>query len=243
VARRFGARAAQYDRHALLQRLTAQQLAGFIEEGGALPSSGLVAEIGCGTGLLSALLAPKAQRYLATDIAPEMLDRCQERLKTLPQAEFRVLNGEDARFSESPALIVSNLTAQWFREPVSGLAHLAAQTSALAFSVPLAGSFPEWEQAFQDQGKESGLLPLPTEAAMKAALCALPGRTAWFRTERHVIRYENAQSFADSFRCIGADTPRQGYRPGPIKAVLKRFAGGMEATALVLYGLIRLERP
>lgn len=244
VARRFGARAAQYDDHALLQRESAARLAAFIAAHGGLPRTGLVVEIGCGTGLLSSLLADQAEHYQATDIAPEMLERCRARLGRLPQLSFAVQDGEGASFPATPAAIVSNLAAQWFRDPVAGLAHLARQTPLLAFAVPLAGSFPEWEQAFRDLGRESGLLPLPEENALTRALSGLAGdsgRRAYFSITSHVIHYENARAFADSFRGIGADQPRPGYRPAPIRSVLRRFAKGMDATARVLYGFIAKE--
>lgn len=244
VARRFGARAAHYDEHALLQREAAACLAGFIEETGGLGpdlKSQLVVEIGCGTGLLSERLAPLAGRYLATDIAPEMLERCRQRLGQLPQASFAVADGESLTFAEPPAAIVSNLAAQWFTDPVTGLRRLAGHTACLAFAVPLAGSFPEWREAFLRMGREPGLLPMPRANEVLRALTGIPGTRTRFKTESHTLRYANARAFADSFRNIGADQPKPGYRPGPIRPVLKHFAQGMEATAFVLYGIIRKE--
>lgn len=243
VAKCFGACAAKYDEHALLQRQAATQLAAFIKANGGLPASGLVAEIGCGTGLLAELIAQDAERYLATDIAPEMLERCRQRLADLPGVSFAVQDGEVAAFHEPPAAIVSNLAAQWFQDPVEGLGRLARQTTFFAFAVPLAGSFPEWRQAFHDLGRRSGLLPMPDSGAILRALTALPGRRTHFRTVTHCLRYDSARAFADSFRNIGADQPRPGYRPEPIRPVLERFAQGMDATAFVLYGLVREERP
>lgn len=244
VATRFGARAAHYDEHALLQREAAACLAAFIEETGGLGpdlKSALVVEIGCGTGLLSELLAPLAGRYLATDIAPEMLERCRQRLGQQPQASFAVADGESLTFAEPPAAIVSNLAAQWFANPVAGLRRLAGNTSCLAFAVPLAGSFPEWREAFLRMGREPGLLPMPRANELLRALTGIPGTRTRFKTESHTLRYANARAFADSFRNIGADQPKPGYRPGPIRPVLKHFAQGMEATAFVLYGVIRKE--
>lgn len=251
VAKRFGARAAHYDEHALLQREAAACLAAFVEETGGLlkhptpgadePGSDLVVEIGCGTGLLSERLAPLAGRYLATDIAPEMLERCRQRLGQLPQASFAVADGESITFDAPPAAIVSNLAAQWFSDPVAGLRRLAEHTTCLAFAVPLAGSFPEWREAFLRMGREPGLLPMPRANDLLRALTGIPGTRTRFKTESHTLRYANARAFADSFRNIGADQPKPGYHPGPIRPVLKRFAQGMEATAFVLYGVIRKE--
>lgn len=241
VASRFGARATGYDEHAQLQRATAAQLADFLQRKGGLPYSGRVLEIGCGTGLLTGLLAGQAASYLATDIAPAMLERCRLKHGGTPGLDFAVLDGEQGAPSDTFSAIVSNLAAQWFQEPVAGLARLAGQTRLLAFALPLRGSFPEWEQAFQALGRTSGLLPLPDRAALDQALGSLPGRSYLCEVHSHSIRYANAQAFADSFRKIGADQPRAGYRPGPIRQVLQRFTAGMDATALVLYGLVRQE--
>lgn len=241
IARRFGARAAQYDEHALLQRQTAQTLADFIAHNGGLPRQGLVAEIGCGTGFLSHLLAQKSQRFLATDIAPEMLARCKRRIGDLEHAAFAVMNGETPDFQESPAAVVSNLAAQWFEDPVAGLARLALCTPCLFFAVPLAGSFPEWREAFRDIGRQPGLLPMPKSGDILRALTTLPGHRTRFATESHCLRYPDARAFADSFRNIGADKPRDDYHPAPIKPIFKRFSQGMESTAFVLYGMVKQE--
>lgn len=239
IARRFGARAETYHEHAQLQRLAARELARFVDACGGLPERGLVAEVGCGTGLLTELLAPRAEQYLATDIAPEMLKACQARLTGMGHIRYDCRDGETAPFPETPLALVSNLAAQWFRDPVGGLVRLSTLAPVFAFSLPLAGSFPEWEAAFHDMGRTSGLLPLPEEDAVRRALTCLPGCTTQFQTLRHVIRYPNAKHFADSFRAIGAHTTRPGYRPAPIRPVLRRFATGMEATAIVLYAVVK----
>lgn len=233
VAQRFGRRAREYERHAHLQRLTAETLAAFVGVQDIAP--GPVVEIGCGTGLLTRLLASGDAPYLATDIAPDMVAACRAKTGHLPGLGYAVMDGQRARFAQMPALIVSNLTFQWFADPVAGIAALAGQTRALAFSVLLAGSFPEWSQAFADLGRTSGLIPLPEEQAVLRALGALPGLRLRQHTLTHVRSYDSAKAFVHSFRGIGADHPRPGYRPGPIRPVLERFAGGMDATARVLY--------
>lgn len=239
VAGRFGARADGYEAHAQLQRAAAQRLAALVAESHGLPTTGLCLEIGCGTGLLTRMLAPQAQRYLATDISPQMLERCRASLSHLPQVRFRQMDGQAPELAENPVAVLSNLTAQWFRDPPAGLARLAGLAPFFAFSLPVAGSFSEWERAFADLGRTSGLRALPEEAAVREALAALPGRSALLRLETIPLRYPDGRAFAESFRRTGADLPRPGYRPGPIRDVLRRFAGGMDATALVLYGVVR----
>lgn len=244
VARSFGQRAGDYTRHAHLQRHAAERLAAFLRRHGDLPHQGHIVEIGCGTGLLTELLHTSGRPYLATDLSPEMLAQCRARLgQREGQREglaFAVLDGQTAAFAQPPAAIVTNLTCQWFADPVEGLARLARQTPLLAFSIPLSGSFPEWEAVFAEQGRTSGLLPLPDETAVLAALEGLAHADVAHRVEEHVQHFPSAKAFAESFRQIGADQPRPGYRPAPIRPVLKRFAQGMDATARILYCLVRL---
>lgn len=243
VAQRFGRKAREYERHAHLQRLTAETLAAQVLERPFTP--GPIVEIGCGTGLLTRMLAPRlassASPYLATDIAPDMVEACRASTGGIPGMNFAVLDGQEARFERRPALVVSNLTFQWFSAPGDGIAALAAQAGALAFSVMVSGSFPEWSQAFADLGRTSGLIALPDEADILDALRSIPGLTVRHQTLTHVRHYDSAAAFVHSFRGIGADHPRPGYRPSPIRPVLQRFAHGMDATARVLYCLAQHE--
>lgn len=235
VAQSFGRRARHYAEHAHLQRHTAQALADFVLEQGGLPGAGPVVEIGCGTGLLTELLHQPGRPYLATDLSPEMLEQCLLRLGRRENLSFAVLDGQQPAFTAPPAALVSNLTCQWFADPVAGLAGLARLAPCLAFSVPLSGSFPEWEAAFAELGRTSGLLPLPEEGEVLAALEALgPARLA-HRVEVRRQHFPNAGAFADSFRLIGADQPRPGYSPSAIRPVLRRFADGLDTTARILY--------
>ena len=250
VAQSFGRRARDYTSHAHLQQHAARTLADFLREHGGLPathtnSQGDVVEIGCGTGLLTELLHRPGQPYLATDLSPEMLEQCRARLESHAEQglSFAVLDGQTAAFAVPPAAIVSNLTCQWFADPVSGIARLARQTPLLAFSVPLHGSFPEWEAAFVDLGRISGLLPLPREQAVLTALEGLSPQRLVHRIEERPQHFPSAKAFADSFRLIGADQPRAGYAPAPIRPVLKRFANGLDATARILYCLVMREMP
>jgi malonyl-CoA O-methyltransferase len=233
IALRFGRQAQHYERNALLQREAAETLASFIASENQLPGDGPVVEIGCGTGLFTSLVAQKNRPYLATDIAPEMVDACRKRFATAASMEFAVLDGQAMHFLHPPELIVSNLVFQWFIDPARTIAELADQTETLAFSVLVDGSFPEWHTAFADIGRTSGLFPLPEAPTL---LAALPRKmTVRHEVRTHTLRYENAAAFVYSFRGIGADQPRPGYRPAPIRPILQRFAQGMTATAKVLY--------
>jgi malonyl-CoA O-methyltransferase len=212
----------------------AQRLAAFIAETGGLPE-GPVAEVGCGTGLLTRLLADGTRDWLATDLAPEMLERCRSALSGTPRLSFAVMDGQHPSFTVPPAAIVSNLAAQWFDDPAAGLLALAKHTRTLAFAVPVAGSFAEWEEAFAALGRSSGLLALPDPETLLDALDALKPARLLHVLEEQRLHYPSGRAFADSLRRLGADQPRPAYRPGPIRPVLARFAQGMDVGVRILY--------
>jgi len=243
IARRFGNKAREYERHALLQRETAETLADFAAPEGTLPGTGPVVEVGCGTGLFTSLVAKPGRPYLATDIAPEMVTACQARFAKSKHMHFAIADGQELELATSPhalacTTIVSNLVFQWFANPPAGIVRLSQQASHMAFAILVAGSFPEWHAAFANLGRISGLITLPEADSILEALHA--SGTARIRQQvlTHTIRYENARAFVESFRGIGADHPRPGYRPTPIKAVLKQFEEGITSTARVLYCLV-----
>jgi SAM-dependent methyltransferase len=57
-----------------------------------------VLEIGCGTGAFSRLLARRAERVLALDLSPRMIQIARERSKGYPNIEFRVADAIEWEF-------------------------------------------------------------------------------------------------------------------------------------------------
>ena len=57
-----------------------------------------VLEIGCGTGAFSRLLARRAERVLALDLSPRMIQIARERSKGYPNIEFRVADAIEWAF-------------------------------------------------------------------------------------------------------------------------------------------------
>ena len=93
IAARFGGSAGIYDRHASLQARVARRL------GALLPASRAprVLEIGCGTGFFTQHLLRRYPDgdFLITDIAPEMLAICRQRVTINGRAlHFALLDGE-----------------------------------------------------------------------------------------------------------------------------------------------------
>ena len=141
AVRRFSRSAATYERVAEVQAWLAAALAERIPETG--PEA--VLECGCGTGLLTRILAGRwpSCAYLATDPAPGMLDvarhRCEARNVRFSKA--------DADQAQGPAdWVVSSSALQWSEDLGRTLGHLWRQVNpggGLAFSLMLDGTLRE----------------------------------------------------------------------------------------------------
>lgn len=225
VLRRFDAAAGTYDGHAgtqmrvaaaLAERVLAQPLATAPE----------VLEIGCGTGFLTAALAPRLPgcRWLATDLAPNMVAACRRR--ALPGVELRVMDGEEPdldgrRFD----LIVSSLAVQWFADLPAGLARLHGMLrpgGVLALTTLGADTFPEWRRQCRGCGVEPGTPAYPTAAELRAL-----GDVQVLR-QPFPLRCGNLRGFLDHLRLTGARTAAPGH-PGLSPAALGRLLKAGEA--------------
>jgi ubiquinone/menaquinone biosynthesis C-methylase UbiE len=79
-----------------------------------------VYEIGCGTGMLLAKVAPSCNKYVASDFSHEVLDRLREQLATLPALEEcvelleRRADNFDGFADDSFDAVIINSVAQYF---------------------------------------------------------------------------------------------------------------------------------
>jgi malonyl-CoA O-methyltransferase len=243
ILRRFDAAAATYEGHAGPQFRVARDLAARV-----LALSPRLApevlEIGCGTGFLTDALAPGLPgcRWLATDLAPNMVAACARR--NLPGVVLRVMDGEFPDLPErSFDLIVSSLAVQWFGDLAAGLTRLHGLLrpgGVLAVTTLGAGTFPEWRRQCHSAGAEPGTPAYPSAEALAAAL---PGCAVLRQPLPH--RCGSLKGFLDHLRLTGARTAAPGH-PALSPAALGRIlraggAGPFTATYDVLTVIWRKE--
>lgn len=188
-----------------------------------------IAEIGCGTGLLTRLLHARFPHAMieATDLAPAMVDACRRAMGNEAPIRYRVCDGRDAVFDPSPDWIVSAMCFQWLQPLGPIVRHHLAQSRLVAFSLVVDGSFNAWRAAHVEAGIEPGLQSLPDFEALRAE-CKGLGTVHAQRislTERHA----DGWSFAHSLRAIGADRPREHHAPANLRPVLRRLQDGLDA--------------
>jgi malonyl-CoA O-methyltransferase len=154
-----------YQQKAVVQRQVAGRLAKRLR-GFVLVDQPRILEIGCGTGFLSQHLIDiwPGARLVCTDIAPEMVARCQAQLGG-ERVNFQVMDGENIPGDEKFDLIVASLVFQWFLDPLGNLQKLVKRLNPggrLVFVTLGPETFVEWRQFCSSYQLACGLHDYPS---------------------------------------------------------------------------------
>jgi len=152
VARCFGKAAASYDQHAILQRLSSEQL---LQHLPGLLNNGVydrTVDLGCGSGALLPILADCSKQLIAVDLSFGMLAHAQQHNSIATPTCW--LNGDAEALpllSNSVHLCVSNLALQWCDDlatPLIEVARCLKQGGLMLFSTLVSGSLDELTQSW-----------------------------------------------------------------------------------------------
>lgn len=246
VAARFHDAAAHYDRHSPIQRQVALTLARAIANE-RLPREARVLELGCGTGHLTRALLPllPGSHWLATDIAPGMVQACRQALPAASRVRFAVMDAERPAVGKGFDLICASLAAQWFDDMEAALAQLAqilAPQGILAVSTLGTDTFGQWRAAHRTLGLAAATPAFPDRQAFRLAWPPVGTLRIWEQTLEQP--HEDALDFVRSLRAIGADAPAAAYRPLRATEMRRVLAlldgeGPVRARYHVLFGMLR----
>lgn len=200
----FNKSAVSYDMHALTQQMSAKFLVEFLKS--SLPnwSPQMILDIGTGTGFTTEQLLkhfPDAQ-YLLNDLAPNMLNLALKKLRYRPNVTGLLGDAEFSCFPKTD-LVISNLTFQWFNELESTIHRLWQETSVIAFSTLVNGTFQEWYDYLN--------LPLhtyPTTSDMLNICKDLQPQELKFHTITYPIAFENPIACAMYLKNLGGHAAR-----------------------------------
>ncbi|MCB2076566.1 MAG: methyltransferase domain-containing protein [Novosphingobium sp.] len=222
--------AEEYSRHASVQRKVALDLADRIAAL-PLPRQPRILEIGCGTGFLTEAAIERGVRadWLVTDISPEMVERCREKLAHSAKCRFAVLDGE---FGEPDGekgfdLICSSLAFQWFDDVACAIDRIVgwlAPGGHLLFTTLVSGTFAEWQAAHVLAGLEPGTPRFSTVGQLSTVMPDM--RQEPIVVMQHVEQHANALEFLRTMKAIGAHTASARHRPlGPasMRQVMRNF--------------------
>ncbi len=201
IQQSFGDKVSSYNRHAVIQKETAQKLCTFLPD--VMPQK--ILEIGCGTGFLTEELQRKypQSNIMSLDISKEMVTSCRQKFTGYTNIEFQVSDGETFQSSEKFDLIISNLCVQWFENPPEGLQNLSKilnQDGVLFFTAIGHDEFKEWRHTLSTLKLSSGIVDSPNYGGI-------------FYEDKKTITYKNALDFLRNLKRTGAHQPVPDYTP------------------------------
>lgn len=206
--------AEKYDQAATVQRVAARELFQRIQTSMVGKSPLRILEIGCGTGLLTEHLHacwPEAE-ILATDFAPNMLARAKMRLGEA--VSYHQMDAAAPDVSGPFDVICGNLIMQWLPEPekvLRNLAGLLAPDGVFAVSTLLDGTFAEWQQACQQEGRQAAT---PVYPELADAQSWRPAAFSGGWAEQDIVQaFADGMDFVRHLKATGASTPREGAVP------------------------------
>ncbi|KXV39586.1 biotin synthase [Gluconobacter japonicus] len=248
IAQRFDA-AQDYNAAADIQYRCAELLAERIREELAQSRPTRILEFGCGTGFLTEKLSASFpdSALIATDLAPGMITRAQERLTDRP-VTFRVMDGEYPDVDGPFELIASSLCFQWFENRQTALQRLCqklAPGGSLMLTTLLPGSLGEWRSSCEQEGAPCGV-PSYTDASALQREWPEGGSGTWEVTTLHDPA-PNARTFLHRLRQIGASLPQSGSTPaslGSLRRAMRHFDRHHQAmTYRIGLGIFRKDTP
>jgi ubiquinone/menaquinone biosynthesis C-methylase UbiE len=236
VAARFSAAAESYDGAAGVQR---RAVAVLCRELDSVPAPTHVADLGCGTGLLTAAVTRRWPHAAVTglDVARGMIARCRA---TLPHARFVEADAAHATPPHGIDAVVSSFALHWLADPPGTL---RAWTAALppgglaAVAVPVTGSLARLAEAYAEAtGRPWPGVRYQPLAAYRDALTA-GGATV--QTAREAVctqTHAGARDALRGLRALGATAPVAGAgrpaSPGRVRTALTALRDGGGAVHL-----------
>ena len=234
VAGRFNRSATFYDSHCQVQRRMAGRLMKRLD---GLAAPRRILELGCGAGHLTERLAgrfPEA-KILAVDFAENMVDRARRRVHR-PGVELEVADAEAVDLGTSVYdLVISNATIQWFDDPASTTAAIAAALRPGGLSLHSTfgpATFVELKEALGGlTGDPSAVgLPLRGPGEWEAVLSAAGLSRVAGVSRSEVVRYPSARDFLLELQATGATCRPNGGESGPTPpGALRRALAGYDA--------------
>ncbi len=222
----FDGASRSYDGAGQIQMEIAAQL---IADAAALRPRSIL-DIGCGTGLLTAMAQQRwpDATITAIDAAPAMLEQARAKL---PSVRFVQAEAADIKLGEKFDLIVSSMVLHWLADPAAVMRRwqsFLAPGGDLYVAVPVSGSLSEWKALCASEGIGDRLWPFPPRAVLGAE----------GETRRHTAIYDSARHFLKSLHHTGANSsPPESppMRPASLRRILQHAPQPFAVSFLIAY--------
>ncbi|MGJ0486833.1 MAG: malonyl-ACP O-methyltransferase BioC [Methylomicrobium sp.] len=212
IRQSFAAAALTYDQAAALQRRSANDLMQLAEKEGI---SGTVLDLGCGTGNLAGLLLAskyRADRVIALDIAPAMLDAAHAKLSrgshSSPVLDYVCADAEQLPFADACLDgVYSNLALQWCERldrVLADLKRIMKTDSPLIFSTFGPRTLQELKSAWEEVDDLPHVNAFHTEQDLIRLLQEAGFSDCRIQAAQHTSRYPSVTDLMRELKQIGA---------------------------------------
>jgi malonyl-ACP O-methyltransferase BioC len=195
ICQRFSAAAAGYTAAADIQHLAAQ---GVVDLLGRVPSPARVVDLGCGTGILTRLIAQRfaAAEVCGVDISPAMIERARAETEPAGRISWQVADAASFAGEGGFDLAASSASFHWMG-PLARLfgnvTRLLLPGGPLVFSIMLRGTLGELQALRRRLAPEKApLAALPAADDVLAALRGSGFEVAFQRTDTVKLDYPSA---------------------------------------------------
>lgn len=224
ICNSFAKAAAQYESVATIQQQVANDHASFIFDfiSPQLPRTCI--DLGCGTGFLSQALRSRYSnlRITLNDLAPEMIEKAASALFLSESADFIKGDIEGVETERSWDLAASSFAWQWLEAPEKALRTWMNRSQTVALSLPIEGTFQEWEGLHASLSLSSRLRKLPSmEEVLFWAKSTGPSHFE-IQEKSYTQLIRSPLDFARQLKAMGAALPRSQMIAPSLKRV-QRF--------------------
>lgn len=228
VAQSFSRAAASYDSAAQLQREVARQLLEQINS----HERGVLLDIGCGTGVVSAQLAQRHE-VIALDVAQGMLQHARANIDST-SLQWLCGDAEDLPLSCSAIdTVFSSLALQWCENPGSAFAEIARVLRAggtASISTLGPSTLHELRSAWRCVDDRVHVNEFAARELLENAILRAGLTVKSWREEIIVLRYAELRELTRELKALGAHNVNNARPDGlTSRARLRRFSAAYEA--------------
>ncbi|WP_339045228.1 methyltransferase domain-containing protein [Candidatus Mesenet endosymbiont of Agriotes lineatus] len=239
IQKNFNRASSSYDSVAFVQKKCAAKLVNILTNYFPEFHPQSILDLGAGTGYIPEILLksfPKS-KYALNDISLNMLTKAKKKLIEYEKIRF-ILGDMEVRNFGFYDLTISNLAFQWVNNLKDMIERAYKNSSVLAFSCPLDGTFDEWSKIFIELSLPVPTYQYPLKQELENHLLALKPEKYFFDSQEFILEFANASEFIKYLKNLGANQGSKVILPSDLKQVIKTYTDKINITYKVFFGIL-----